>query len=138
MPVIHRLKALAVERTKEPGMYADGAGLYLQVARGGSKSWIFRYRFGGREREMGLGPLHTVSLAEAREAALEARKLKLKGIDPIQAKRSAALDQRLEAVHCSKAHRAGAMRIRRRRGPAGLPSVTGQAPAGSAAGSVTR
>lgn len=96
--MIHRLKALVVERAKEPGMYADGAGLYLQVARGGSKSWIFRYRFGGREREMGLGPLHTVSLAEARAAALEARKLKLKGIDPIEAKRSSALDQRLKAA----------------------------------------
>lgn len=79
-------------------MYADGAGLYLQVARGGSKSWIYRYRLNAREREMGLGPLHTVSLAEARDAALEARKLKLKGIDPIEAKRSAAMERRIDAA----------------------------------------
>lgn len=98
MRLIHRLKALSVERVKEPGMYPDGAGLYLQVARGGSKSWIFRYRFAGREREMGLGPLNTVSLAEAREAALEARKLKFKGIDPIEARRSAVVDRRIETT----------------------------------------
>lgn len=98
MRLIQRLKALSAERVKEPGMYPDGAGLYLQVARGGSKSWIFRYRFAGREREMGLGPLNTVSLAEAREAALEARKLKFKGIDPIEAKRSAAIDRRMETT----------------------------------------
>ncbi|MFN4040060.1 MAG: Arm DNA-binding domain-containing protein [Brevundimonas sp.] len=72
-----------------PGMYADGGGLYLQVSRSGSKSWIFRYAMEGREREMGLGPLHTVSLSEARELALEARKLKLRGIDPIDARNAA-------------------------------------------------
>ncbi|THT96073.1 DUF4102 domain-containing protein, partial [Lampropedia puyangensis] len=38
-----RLTALAVKNTKEPGMYHDGAGLYLQVAKGGSKTWILRY-----------------------------------------------------------------------------------------------
>lgn len=98
MPMIHRLKALSVERLATLGMYPDGAGLYLQIARGGSKSWIYRYRLNAREQEMGLGPLHTVSLAEAREAALEARKLKLKGIDPIEAKRSAAMERRIDAA----------------------------------------
>lgn len=83
---------------KEPGKYPDGAGLYLQVAAGGSKSWIFRYRVGPREREMGLGSLLTVSLAEAREAALQARKLRHKGIDPIEARQSADLERRAEAA----------------------------------------
>lgn len=83
---------------KEPGKYPDGAGLYLQVAAGGSKSWIFRYRVGPREREMGLGSLLTVSLAEAREAALEARKLRHKGIDPIEARQSADLERKAEAA----------------------------------------
>ena len=77
-------------------MYADGGGLYLQVSRSGSKSWIFRYAMEGREREMGLGPLHTVSLSEARELALEARKLKLRGVDPIDARNAERASKKLE------------------------------------------
>lgn len=77
-------------------MYADGGGLYLQVSRSGSKSWIFRYAMHGREREMGLGPLHTVSLSDARDLALEARKLKLRGVDPIDARNGERADKKLE------------------------------------------
>jgi Arm DNA-binding domain len=61
-----KLTALDVTRAKVRGYYGDGGGLYLQVSAGGTKSWVFRYRAGGRLREMGLGPLHTISLAEAR------------------------------------------------------------------------
>jgi len=68
-------------------MYADGGSLYLRVAEGGSKQWIFRYVTNGRLRDMGLGPVHTLTLAEARERATEARKLRLDGIDPIAHKR---------------------------------------------------
>jgi hypothetical protein len=57
-------------------MYADGGGLYLRVAEGGSKNWVFRYTANGRLRDMGLGPVHTLSLAEARDAATECRKLR--------------------------------------------------------------
>jgi hypothetical protein len=52
-------------------MYEDGGGLYLQVSAGGAKSWIFRFMPDGRAREMGLGPLHTIPLAEARKRAAE-------------------------------------------------------------------
>jgi integrase len=69
-------------------MYADGGGLYLRVAEGGSKQWIFRYTSNGRLRDMGIGPCHTLKLAEARERATEARKLRLDGIDPIAHKRA--------------------------------------------------
>jgi hypothetical protein len=74
-----RLSSLAVGRLKEPGMYADGGGLYLQISRSGTKSWIFRFAMEGREREMGLGSLHTIGLSDARLLATKARKLKLKG-----------------------------------------------------------
>ena len=116
---IGRLKALTVTRAKEKGLYADGAGLYLQIAAAGSKSWIFRYRMNGRKtpRDMGLGPVHTVTLAEAREKAREARKLILEGVDPIEAKRARKQAQALEAASamvfkdCAKkyiaAHKAG-------------------------------
>jgi integrase len=40
----------------------------------------------GRARHMGLGPLHTVSLAEARTRARQARQLILDGKDPIEVK----------------------------------------------------
>lgn len=66
-----------------PGVHADGLNLYLQVSRSGSRSWLFRYMRNGRAHEMGLGPLHTISLAEARSKALELRKLLLEGRDPL-------------------------------------------------------
>jgi hypothetical protein len=81
------------------GLHADGGGLYLSVADGGrNRSWLFRYAIpelmaSGRQRErwMGLGPIETVSLAEAREAALQCRKLRQQGVDPIE-QRNAARD----------------------------------------------
>jgi integrase len=85
---LNRLSALKVARAKQPGMYADGGGLYLRVAEGGSKQWLFRYAAGTRDRDMGLGPVHTLTLPEAREKAREARLLRLEGIDPIEAKRA--------------------------------------------------
>jgi integrase len=75
-------------------MYADGGGLYLRVAEGGSRQWIFRYAVDGRLRDMGIGPCHTLTLAEARERATEARKLRLDGIDPIEAKHAQRAAQR--------------------------------------------
>src|ERR1700689_5871246 len=88
-----KLKALQITKVTTPGMYGDGNGLYLQIARGGSKSWIFRYRFKGHTskagkplaREMGLGSVDTFGLAEARERARRQRQLLADGLDPIEA-----------------------------------------------------
>jgi integrase len=80
---IQRLTALAVSRSSTPGLYADGAGLYLRVGRGGSKSWAFRYMLKGKPREMGLGGLNKVSLADARKKAGDARLLLSEGRDPL-------------------------------------------------------
>jgi integrase len=93
---IHRLTALGVDRTRNPGLHHDGAGLYLQVTAGKdgvTKSWLYRYVLNGRERRMGLGSIKDVSLAEARESAATARKHVKDGRDPItqrQASRAAA------------------------------------------------
>jgi hypothetical protein len=100
-----RLTALKVERLSEPGMYADGYGLYLQVTvnnrnREPAKSWIYRYMMGGRAREMGLGPFHTVSLSLARDLALKQRQLRLQGVDPIEARRA---ERARSAVDAAKA-----------------------------------
>jgi integrase len=86
---LNRLSARRVATVTEAGYYADGGGLYLQLTATGSKSWIFRFTRHGRTRDMGLGPLHTVSLAEARVAATTARKALLDGIDPLDARRAA-------------------------------------------------
>jgi hypothetical protein len=69
---INKLSAIKVRSVTRPGMYGDGAGLWLQVSKGGAKSWIFRYFF-GRRREMGLGSCNTVDLALAREKAKACR-----------------------------------------------------------------
>ncbi|MBP1848219.1 integrase [Rhizobium petrolearium] len=66
----------------------DGGGLYL-VSKGSGRYWILNYTFAGLRREIGLGPLHTVGLADAREKAEIARKLIRQGIDPLAAKREA-------------------------------------------------
>jgi integrase len=80
---IHRLSARVVATASTPGLMADGGGLYLQVSRQGTKSWIYRFTMNGKTRDMGVGPLHTVSLSEARAKAAECRKLARDGIDPI-------------------------------------------------------
>jgi integrase len=87
--LIGRLTALKVAHAREPGMLADGDGLYLQVSNATSKSWIFRYRYNGKQREMGLGPLKSVSLAAAREKARDYRAQLADGINPLAARQVA-------------------------------------------------
>ena len=93
-----RLTARVVEQTKKPGYYGDGDGLVLRVADGGTKGWLYRYKANGKVREMGLGPVRDVTLAEAREAAREARRLRRAGVDPIDARRERKAAARLDAA----------------------------------------
>ena len=93
-----RLSALAVTKATKPGMHADGLGLYLRIGPTGAKSWVFRYRVGKSRRDMGLGPLHTVSLAEARVKAAECRKLRLDNSDPLHVREAALLATKLESA----------------------------------------
>src|SRR5271166_5536956 len=88
-----RLSAVVLPKLK-PGLHSDGGGLYLQV-KGGARTWIFRFMLHGRAREMGLGPLHTVTLAEARDKARQCRKLLLEGVDPIEARKVKQAEARL-------------------------------------------
>ncbi len=92
---INRLTAMQVQKLKIPGYHADGGCLYLSIKESGSKSWILRYRFGGKEREMGLGSVITFGLADARQRAQDARKLLADGRDPLVLKRAAVLENRL-------------------------------------------
>jgi integrase len=93
-----KLTALAVKNANEPGLYGDGHGLYLQVSSFDTKAWVFRFTIDGRPRKMGLGPLHTVSLAEARKRVAEARLKAHDGIDPIEDKQAQRAAKRLSAA----------------------------------------
>lgn len=93
---LHKLNAKKVEHLKETGLYGDGGGLYLQITSAGVKSWLFRYMRTGKARGMGLGPLHTISLAEARVKAHECRRLLIEGIDPLDEKQQRAASARLQ------------------------------------------
>lgn len=81
-----------------PGRYTDGAGLVLNIAKGGTKSWIFRYRDRqtGKVRELGLGSVLAVPLKRAREKAAECRGMLADGRDPIDTKRQRQTAQRVE------------------------------------------
>ncbi len=82
------LTALKVKNAKA-GRYGDGNGLFLLVRPNGTRFWVFRYRLGGRLREMGLGSADLFPLADARQRAADLfRKVKL-GTDPL-AERDAA------------------------------------------------
>lgn len=94
---LHRLSAVSVTGRKKPGYYADGGGLYLRVAPGGSKGWVFRFARAGKTREAGLGGCASVTLAAAREAAQKCRQLVASGLDPIVVRRAEDEAQRLAA-----------------------------------------
>lgn len=78
-----------IEALKKVGLHGDGNGLFLQVSASGTKSWVCRYKVGTKTRNMGVGSVAIVTLAEARTMALEIRKLVAAGRDPI-AERDAA------------------------------------------------
>jgi hypothetical protein len=95
-----KLTAVQVRQAKAPGLYNDGGDLYVRIAPGGSKSWLFRYRFREARRDMGLGGYPTITLAAARELADAARKQIAAGIDPIEVRRLAeAADEAANNLH---------------------------------------
>ena len=83
------LTSVGVRALKTPGRYADGNGLYLVVEPSGAKRWLLRTMVQGRRRDIGLGGASLVTLAEAREKALDYRKLARDGGDPLAERRKA-------------------------------------------------
>jgi integrase len=79
-------------------MYADGGGLYLRVTPEGARNWVLRYMLNRRPRWMGLGPLALFGLADARAKALDARRKRHEGIDPIEARRAERTRQLLDTA----------------------------------------
>ena len=81
---INQLSPRSVAAKTKRGRYADGGGLYLQISGNGAKSWLFRFMLNGKSRQMGLGSVHTFTLTEVRDSALQCRQLIHDGIDPIE------------------------------------------------------
>jgi integrase len=88
-----KLSVLTV-KSRRDGLHGDGRNLWLQVTKTG-RSWVFRYRFSNRQREMGLGSVNDVSLAEARGRAAICRRLVREGVDPIERRRSNAAEDKV-------------------------------------------
>ncbi len=106
---IGKLSPAKVAKATKPGVYGDGGGLSLRVSRGAGRSWVFRYQKDGRTHELGLGPAHLVTLAQAREKAREQARLILDGGDPIARREAAKSARTFEACASAyiEAHAAG-------------------------------
>ena len=98
---VGKLKALLVAKETRPGSYPDGGNLYLTIGPTGAKSWALKYSLAGKSREMGLGPTHAVSLAEARIKAAQCRAQLAEGVDPI-AHRAAAQKATVKTLQSQK------------------------------------
>jgi integrase len=88
-------------RTARPGRYGDGKGLYLLVRSADARFWLFRYRRNGRMREMGLGSVADVSLAKAREKAMDLHRKVMAGTDPLAEREARALAEKAAAQHAT-------------------------------------
>ena len=102
--IIHRFSAVRVASLMVPGLHPDGSGLYL-CTRTGTKSSIYRYSFGGRSRDMGLGPITAVPLARARQLAAEFRRLLSEGYDPLRVRDAERVRQRMATARTAEASR---------------------------------
>lgn len=86
-----KLTVNQVKALEKPGLHADGGTLYLRVAPGGSKQWMQRLTIDGKRRDLGLGGFPLVSLAEARDMAIDNRRKARRGGDPLADKRKVAM-----------------------------------------------
>jgi len=99
-----RLTAVHVKNLTVPGRYGDGNGLYLIVDPSGAKRWVLRVMVDGKRKDIGLGGLKVVSLADARAAALAMHSEIRSGKDPVAERRSArrtipTFDEAATALH---------------------------------------
>jgi hypothetical protein len=86
------------------GRYADGNGLYLVVDNSGAKRWLLRTVVQGRRKDIGLGSLRLVTLAEARERARHYRQIARRGGDPLVDLRKARIPMPTFAAAAKQVH----------------------------------
>lgn len=82
---------------KARARYADGGGLYLEVAATGSKRWFWKFRHQGKEKRLALGNYPAVSVKSARFARDDARKLHATGTDPVKRRQIEKLANQVDA-----------------------------------------
>lgn len=85
----NKLSARKVETLSKPGWHGDGGGLYLRIVGNRPTKWVYVFKRNNKRREMGLGSLADVSLAQARELAADARQKVKGGLDPIEERKAA-------------------------------------------------
>jgi integrase len=96
------LSDVAIRKLKAPAKntkYWDERGLFLLATAAGGKWWRFKYRFAGKEKLLALGVYPELSLAAAREAREDARRLLARGVDPSEAKRQAKRAKKVAAAN---------------------------------------
>jgi integrase len=82
-----RLTAVRIRHVNTPGRFADGNGLYLFVDPSGAKRWVWRGVIAGKRSDLGLGSARVVSLAEARDEAIQLRRSVRAGGNPLAERR---------------------------------------------------
>jgi integrase len=87
MHLRNKLNVTKIAALTTPNVYSDGGGLYLRVRKSGTKSWLYIGMLNGKRREIGLGSVLDVSLADARKKATDLRTAQLAGIDPAEARK---------------------------------------------------
>jgi hypothetical protein len=99
-----RLSAARAKTLTEPGRYGDGEGLYLNVSKAGTQSWVQRIvdPTSEKRRDIGLGSFPTVTLANARELATDNRRRVVEGKAPVSAKDRRAVSRKATAPRPSK------------------------------------
>lgn len=102
MPLSDTTVRMAKPRPK-PYRLSDANGLYVEIAPNGSRYWRLKYQFDGKEKRLALGVYPVVTLAQAREDALEARRLLHKGVDPSAHKKERAREAKLAAANAFEA-----------------------------------
>jgi len=83
MRIRNKLNVKQLPSLTSPGVYSDGGGLYIRVRPSGSRSWLYIGALSGKRREVGLGSVFDISLAQARAKAAEIRAAFLEGREPV-------------------------------------------------------
>ena len=82
----------------KPYKVGTGNSLHILVHPTGGKYWRLKFRFGGKEQTLSIGPCSSISSDEAHRIATEAKELLKQGINPAQIKR----EQKRESIETQK------------------------------------
>ena len=96
------LKANEINKIKQKGIYSDGDGLRLRVDKNNNKNWVFRYSMFGKSKDMGLGKFPIVTLNDARQKLVNAKKIIYEGKDPIKLKKEQQIELKRKSITFKK------------------------------------